>query len=165
MPPTFVSFRLIHLEIACKNEIMLNSSSIPREIWPSKGSASLFKPFVYDARSSKKKARSITAKPAQPSSSPNQSIRGIVFTRHEKCRKFDNSAKCNFEKEIGALVYVGKERGWMLWLKGNGGNHNSPSSPIPGNPVTLTPKPPRPAAAIWLLSFSSGLHGGECCLC
>lgn len=41
--------------------------------------------------------------------------------------------------------------------------HINPSSPIPGKPATLTPKPPKPAAAMWLLSFSSGLHGGECC--
>jgi hypothetical protein len=42
-----------------------------------------------------------------------------------------------------------------------------PSSPIPGRPatLTLTPIPPNPAAAMWLLSFSSGLQGGECCLC
>jgi len=41
--------------------------------------------------------------------------------------------------------------------------HIIPSSPIPGKPATFTPSP-KPAAAIWLLSLSSGLQGGECCL-
>lgn len=44
-----------------------------------------------------------------------------------------------------------------------------PSSPMPGRPATLmpapTPRPVRPCAARWLLSFNSGLQGGECCLC
>jgi hypothetical protein len=46
-----------------------------------------------------------------------------------------------------------------------GVGHIMPSSPMPGRPATLTPRPPRPAAAMWLLSLSSGLQGGECCLC
>jgi hypothetical protein len=43
--------------------------------------------------------------------------------------------------------------------------HIMPSSPMPGRPATLTPSVFSPTAAMWLLSLSSGLQGGECCLC
>lgn len=42
--------------------------------------------------------------------------------------------------------------------------HIMPSSPMPGRPATLTPRPPSPAGGS-PLGFISGLHGGECCLC